>query len=39
VEYTFERDPMKPYPAYLIQSVTLGMLHTVLPGGKIKKKK
>lgn len=39
VEYTFERDPMKPYPAYLIQSVTVGMLHTVLPGGKIKKKK
>lgn len=36
VAYEFERDSMKPYPSYLIQSLTMGMLHTVLPGGKKK---
>ena len=28
---------MQPYPAYLIQCMTNGMLKTVLPGGAIKK--
>lgn len=37
VEVTFERDPMTPYPAYLIQNLTMGMLRTVLPGGSIHK--
>jgi len=37
VEVTVKRDPMQPYPAYIIQCMTMGMLHTVLPGGKIKK--
>ena len=32
VEFTFKRDPMQPYPAYLIQNLTNGMLKTVLPG-------
>lgn len=39
VEVSFDRDPMQPYPAYLIQSMTNGMLRTVLPGGAIKKKR
>lgn len=38
VEYSFKRDPMKPYPAYLIQNLTNGMLQTLLPGGRIHKK-
>ena len=37
VEVTVKRDPMQPYPAYIIQCMTMGMLHTVLPGGKIHK--
>ena len=37
VEVTFERDPMTPYPAYLIQNLTMGMLRTVLPGGSVQK--
>ena len=37
VNIEFERDPMQPYPAYLIQCMTNGMLKTVLPGGAIKK--
>ena len=39
VEVTFERDPMTPYPAYIIQNLTMGMLHTVLPGGAVHKNK
>ena len=39
VEVSFERDPMQPYPAYLIQNLTMGMLRTVLPGGAVHKKK
>lgn len=38
VGYSFKRDPMQPYPAYLIQSLTNGMLHTLLPGGKIRRR-
>ncbi|MCR4566373.1 MAG: hypothetical protein K5651_09850 [Bacteroidales bacterium] len=37
VEVTFKRDPMLPYPAYIIQSLTNGMLKTVLPGGAVHK--
>ena len=37
VEVTFERDPMTPYPAYIIQNLTMGMLRTVLPGGAVHK--
>ena len=36
VEFTFERNPMQPYPAYLVQNLTGGMLHTMLPGGKVR---
>lgn len=36
VAFTFERNPMQPYPAYLIQNLTGGMLHTMLPGGKMR---
>lgn len=39
VEVSFERDPMTPYPAYIIQNLTMGMLHTVLPGGAVHKNK
>lgn len=39
VEYGFERDPMLPYPSYLISALTNGMLHTVLPGKSVKKNK
>lgn len=39
VEVTFKRNPMQPYPAYLIQNLTNGMLHTVLPGGEVRKTK
>lgn len=39
VEVTFERDPMTPYPAYIIQNLTMGMLRTVLPGGAVHKNK
>jgi hypothetical protein len=39
VQVTFERDPMLPYPSYLIQNVTMGMLRTVLPGGSLHKTK
>jgi hypothetical protein len=35
VEYSFKRNPMAPYPAYLVQNLTNGMLHTMLPGGKV----
>ena len=38
VETTFERDPWLPYPSYIIQALTTGMLHTVLPGSTVKKK-
>ncbi len=37
VEATFERNVMTPYPAYLIQNLTTGMLKTVLPGGAVHK--
>jgi hypothetical protein len=37
VEATFERNFMTPYPAYLIQNLTTGMLKTVLPGGEVHK--
>jgi len=37
VEVSFERDPMTPYPAYIIQNLTMGMLHTILPGGAVHK--
>ena len=37
VEVTFERDPQQPYPAYIIQNLTMGMLRTVLPGGSVRK--
>ena len=37
VEVTFKRDPMLPYPAYIIQNLTNGMLKTVLPGGAVHK--
>ena len=39
VQVTFERDPMLPYPSYLIQNLTMGMLRTVLPGGSVRKTK
>lgn len=39
VQVTFERDPMLPYPSYLIQNLTMGMLRTVLPGGTVRKTK
>ncbi len=39
VEFSFTRNPMQPYPAYLVQSVTGGMLHTLLPGGKVRSSK
>ena len=39
VEVTFKRDPMLPYPAYIIQNLTNGMLKTVLPGGAVHKTK
>ncbi len=39
VEVSFERDPMLPYPSYLIQNLTMGMLRTVLPGGSVRKTK
>ena len=39
VELAFQRDPMVPYPAYIIQSLTNGMLKTVLPGGAVHKTK
>jgi len=39
VEAQFERDPWLPYPSYIIQNLTLGMLKTVLPGGAVKKAK
>ena len=38
VETTFERDTWLPYPSYIIQALTTGMLHTVLPGSTVKKK-
>ena len=37
VEVTFKRDPLLPYPAYIIQNLTNGMLKTVLPGGAVHK--
>ena len=37
VEVTFERDPMLPYPSFIIQNLTMGMLRTVLPGGAVHK--
>ena len=39
VAVEFKRDPMLPYPAYIIQSLTQGMLRTVLPGGAVHKTK
>lgn len=39
VEIALQRDPMFPYPAYIIQSLTNGMLKTVLPGGAVHKTK
>lgn len=39
VEVSFERDPMLPYPSYLIQNLTMGMLRTVLPGGSVRNTK
>ena len=39
VQVSFERDPMLPYPSYLIQNLTMGMLRTVLPGGSVRKTK
>lgn len=39
VQVSFERDPMLPYPSYLIQNLTMGMLRTVLPGGAVHKTK
>ena len=39
VEVHFERNPMLPYPAYIIQNLTNGMLKTVLPGGSVHKTK
>lgn len=38
VEVTVERDPMQPYPSYIIQNLTMGMLRTVLPGGSVQKR-
>ena len=38
-EIRVERDPMVPYPAYLIQMLVDGMKNTLLPGGRVKKKK
>lgn len=35
VEYAFERNPMQPYAAYLVQSLTTGMLHTMIPGSTL----
>ena len=37
VAVEFKRDPMLPYPSYLIQNITMGALRTVLPGGRIHK--
>ncbi|MBQ9194275.1 MAG: hypothetical protein IJ152_01335 [Bacteroidales bacterium] len=37
VAVEFSRDPMLPYPSYLIQNITMGALRTVLPGGRIHK--
>ena len=39
VEVMIERDPMLPYPSYIIQNLTMGMLRTVLPGGSVRKPK
>ncbi|MBR4739791.1 MAG: hypothetical protein IK074_01345 [Bacteroidales bacterium] len=39
VQVTFERDPWQPYPSYIIQNLTQGMLRTVLPGGSVSKPK
>ena len=30
---------MTPSPAHLIQNLTMGMLHTVVPGGSVRKAK
>lgn len=38
VETSFERNTWLPYPSYIIQALTTGMLHTVLPGSTVKKK-
>jgi len=35
VKVSFDRDPMVPYPAYLVQNITSGMLRTFLPGGNV----
>ena len=37
VAVEFKRDPMLPYPSYLIQNITMGAMHTVLPGGRVHK--
>lgn len=36
VEFSVKRNPMQPYPTYLVQNLTNGMLHTLLPGGKVR---
>ncbi|MBP5397605.1 MAG: hypothetical protein J6Y32_03085 [Bacteroidales bacterium] len=33
-----KRDPMVPYPGYLVQMLVSGMKNTLLPGGKVRKK-
>lgn len=37
VEVVFERDPIPPYASYILQNLTQGMLHTLLPGGSVRK--
>lgn len=38
VEYQFQRDPMRTYPEYLLQSAIYGAMHTLLPGSRIHKR-
>ena len=37
VEYSYERDVMTPYVSYLIQGLTNGMLHTLVPEYSVNK--
>ena len=37
VEFSFKRDPMQPYPAYMVQNLLYGIMHTLLPGSTIRK--
>ena len=39
VEFDVERNPMQPYPTYIIQNLETGMMLTVLPGSAVHKKK